>query len=456
MNYSFLIENQKKRQDFSLCRLFCFAMFCFWQMGFIYFMGPSLTINGRTPLPISMDNVATLIAVCYVLSILYMIFLPRHVVLAERIFTSVALLSALALFLPLSDAFLKGFIYLQIFSCCLMIGFETFLIVNYFSQKSAILILTAGYGLALGLIAIVQNDFLPLTFPLFRLVTVAALTLLLLFYFRMPASPDACPKYVKRDTGLTAPKKMMFGTFFLVFVGAMMAVSGPSIAGEVRHGVFICYLMDAMVSFVVYFLYKKTRLHPFHAISLCIGAGCIGFLLMFVATYVPWLHYLGCGLIGIGMIPCQMIPLYGLALMKSYPSRYISPVIIGLALVAVLVQSSMVELFRSNATMLYLTYGVIMVILAVIYLQIAPFFLYSFDRKMPEERIPSDAVGYADVLSKREQEVADLIASGYSNSEIANALYISIHTVNDHTKKIYRKLNVHSRLELAALINRKK
>jgi len=50
----------------------------------------------------------------------------------------------------------------------------------------------------------------------------------------------------------------------------------------------------------------------------------------------------------------------------------------------------------------------------------------------------------------------DLIARGYSNAEIASVLVISVHTVNDHTKKIYRKLNVHSRLEVAALANRQK
>ena len=59
-------------------------------------------------------------------------------------------------------------------------------------------------------------------------------------------------------------------------------------------------------------------------------------------------------------------------------------------------------------------------------------------------------------LSKRELEVADLIARGYRNAEIADILVISAHTVNDHTKKIYRKLNVHSRLEVAALANRQK
>lgn len=472
MNDSFLIENQKKRQDYTLGRLFCFAMFCFWQMGFIYYMGPSLTINGRTPLPISMDNVATLIAVCYVLSILYMIFLPRYVVIGERVFTALALIFALALFLPLADAILKILIYLQIFCCCVMIGFETFVIVNYFSEHGAIRVLTAGYGVALGMIAVVQNDLMPITFPSFRVLTVLALVLLFLFFIRMPGNPTACPKYVERGSCLIVPKKMMAGTFLLVFIGSLMAVSGPSIVGEVKHGVSITYSIDAITSFLIYLLYKKLGLHPFKSISVCMGVGCVGFLLMFAATYIPWFSYIACGFIGIGMLACQMLPLYGLTLMKTYPSKYISPIIIGLALVAVLIQSSMVELFRNTPIMLFLVYTVIMVIFAIIYLQIAPYFVYTFDKKMTEsqankpnnmtdeivigaEQQLHQPVPILNTLTKRELEVTNLIASGYSNAEIAEALFISAHTVNDHTKKIYRKLDVHSRLELAALLNRK-
>jgi len=195
---------------------------------------------------------------------------------------------------------------------------------------------------------------------------------------------------------------------------------------------------------------------------------------------VPWVSYISCALIGFGMFACQMVPLYGLVLMKSYPSRYLSPTIIGLALVAVLVQGSMVEAFRSAPSMLFLAYAVIMVILVILYLQIEPYFLYTLRRKIPEEvqqpttepaneeeppyekkeNAPAKETLSKDslfaVLSKRELEVVDLIARGYSNAEIANVLVISMHTVNDHTKKIYRKLNVHSRLEVAALASRVK
>ena len=203
------------------------------------------------------------------------------------------------------------------------------------------------------------------------------------------------------------------------------------------------------------------------------------FLLMYVADFVPWVSYLSCALIGFGMFACQMVPLYGLVLMKSYPSRYLSPIIIGLALVAVLVQGSMVEAFRSAPSMLFLAYAVIMVILVILYLQVEPYFLYTLRQKIPEEvqlsaaepvkqELPAQEEESAPVeetlcvdspfaaLSKRELEVVDLIARGYSNAEIANVLVISVHTVNDHTKKIYRKLDVHSRLEVAALANRQK
>jgi len=111
MNHPILTENQRKRQDKPLRLLICFAMFSFWQMGFIYFIGPSLTIDGKTPLPINMDNATTLIAVCYVLSIIWMFFLPWTVVWAQRFFTIVALVSAIGLFLPLTNDVLRFLIY---------------------------------------------------------------------------------------------------------------------------------------------------------------------------------------------------------------------------------------------------------------------------------------------------------------------------------------------------------
>ena len=50
-------------------------------------------------------------------------------------------------------------------------------------------------------------------------------------------------------------------------------------------------------------------------------------------------------------------------------------------------------------------------------------------------------------LSGREREVLELIATGATNSEIASRLYLSPHTVKEHTSSVYRKLGVRNRAE---------
>jgi two-component system response regulator DesR len=52
-------------------------------------------------------------------------------------------------------------------------------------------------------------------------------------------------------------------------------------------------------------------------------------------------------------------------------------------------------------------------------------------------------------LSAREREVLTLIASGATNREIAERLYLSPHTVKEHASSLYRKLGVKNRAEAA-------
>jgi len=53
----------------------------------------------------------------------------------------------------------------------------------------------------------------------------------------------------------------------------------------------------------------------------------------------------------------------------------------------------------------------------------------------------------APLLSAREGEVLDLIADGSTNREIAQRLYLSPHTVKEHTSALYRKLGARNRAE---------
>jgi DNA-binding CsgD family transcriptional regulator len=57
-------------------------------------------------------------------------------------------------------------------------------------------------------------------------------------------------------------------------------------------------------------------------------------------------------------------------------------------------------------------------------------------------------------LSRREGEVASLVASGASTADVACALGISAHTVRRHTERIYAKVGVRSRMQLAMVLGR--
>ncbi|RCV90616.1 LuxR C-terminal-related transcriptional regulator [Billgrantia montanilacus] len=50
-------------------------------------------------------------------------------------------------------------------------------------------------------------------------------------------------------------------------------------------------------------------------------------------------------------------------------------------------------------------------------------------------------------LTQRELEIIGLLGSGASNTEIANRLFVSEHTVKSHLYNIFRKINVHNRLQ---------
>ena len=54
----------------------------------------------------------------------------------------------------------------------------------------------------------------------------------------------------------------------------------------------------------------------------------------------------------------------------------------------------------------------------------------------------------AALLTSRQREILDQMVSGLTVSEAAEELGLSPHTVQTHVKEIYKKLNVHNRVEL--------
>ena len=67
--------------------------------------------------------------------------------------------------------------------------------------------------------------------------------------------------------------------------------------------------------------------------------------------------------------------------------------------------------------------------------------------KMPAKNATMTDEGY-EALTPREQEIMRLLAEGFSVKEVAEKLFISPKTVENHRSNIMRKLGLHSTLEL--------
>lgn len=61
----------------------------------------------------------------------------------------------------------------------------------------------------------------------------------------------------------------------------------------------------------------------------------------------------------------------------------------------------------------------------------------------------------SDTLSQREKEIVSLVAKGMTNKEIAEALFLSVHTVTTHRRNISNKLQIHTSagLTIYAIVN---
>ncbi len=80
--------------------------------------------------------------------------------------------------------------------------------------------------------------------------------------------------------------------------------------------------------------------------------------------------------------------------------------------------------------------------------------LLQIDNEAPKSSTFSEKIAEFE-LTEREAQILEFIAKGYSNSKIAEELFISTNTVKYHSKNLYTKLDVQNRIEAAKVVNQK-
>jgi DNA-binding CsgD family transcriptional regulator len=70
-------------------------------------------------------------------------------------------------------------------------------------------------------------------------------------------------------------------------------------------------------------------------------------------------------------------------------------------------------------------------------------------------RLRREALSGVESLTASERRIAELAAEGASNPEIAQALFLTVKTVESHLTHAYRKLDIAGRSELAEALSGK-
>jgi DNA-binding CsgD family transcriptional regulator len=491
-----LAENEGKRLTIKLPLLVCLAMFVVWQMGVMFFSGQTLSLDGKTPIPFPVNNdiITAIVMAGYIAAVVHLILIQRYCVMTARITAGAALLSALALYVPFAPQTLAVLFYIQAFCCVFMIGILFGIIINLFTEKTEIKDVIANLIAGGCLVAFLHNDFSPIPFILFQHMTVIVLVMLLFAFFKLPSK--VWPEYVRQSDGIVKPKSLMFGLFALAWFSSIINLFGAVVAESITHGVFVYYVCVALSGIILAILWKYKKIIPLKSASGLMAVGALGFVAAIASLFIPALSLPACALLGVGCVVCWMSSYFGVVLARRYPSRFISPALIGFAFIAVIIHTVLLEILRNNFTILYAVYLLIAVALVIVYLMLEPYLGYSFRSRTFQDIIgvvaeeTEDAaeaetapVKRAALLSKtetmkppapedmplherhmkilmthalspltnREYQLADCIMRGLRRSEIAEEMGIEPESITKYSNRIYNKFAIHRRQDLFKL-----
>ncbi len=416
-------------------------LFNVWQMGIIFYSYKTLTINNLINTPVVLDNSIILIILGYLIGLILIYLIPKKTILLGKISSITSLICSIVLFLPITSTIFLFAFYLLTFNCVFFISINTSLIINYYSNKSALADVILGTIITGILIALCQQQIIVFSFNVFNIISIICLSLITFALFKIDYSYNVT--FIEDGKKINKNyKKYLLGILLIQAVACLNTLFNSSVAQDIKNGVSISYIGGIVSGFFFLFLYKKKKIAQLKILTYCFGIVAIGFSLYLLP--ISEVKIISIFLQGFSFLLILAIPYLANTLFNEYPSKKIAPAMVSVAIITVIIDSLLLELFRSNPIILYSCYAFISIFSSIIYLL--------FERDFKLETLDKKVV--LDKLSKREHEVAVLLIKGLNSKDISTILFISEHTTKDHIKNIYKKYDIHSRLELISIIDK--
>lgn len=429
------------------------ACFIVWQMGVLFYAGTTMSLFGRTPVPLLEEDTTLIIAAGYIASILFICLFPRKTVYAERVVLLTALAATGLMLFPFPPKVLAALFGIEVFCCVFSIGTMASLAAHLFTLdttwRDAIIGLCAG-GM---LIAVLQNDFFPVSFTAFTLFSLCMIAGLLLFHFLIPAKIEV--PYASRENRVKMPKILFWGTWMLNAFSTLLLCLASSFSEGIRHGVSLYYLSGAALAMLAGYLRKRYGGYSLKLFSTYFMLAVTGFVLAAFSLQFPQIRPLASIMLGFVVVLANFFIFFCAAAFYFYPTRFIGAMGAALGLMLALVHAGLLTALRDKTALLYGLYAVLAALMMLCYYFLEPYFTYAWDRSRKARAALTDGDAKKEdpfgKLSEQERILAGMILRGYTESAIAREMNITLNTQKSYRKNLYAKLDIHSKRDLFAL-----
>lgn len=429
--------------------------FIVWQMGVIFYSGTTMSLFGRTPIPLTQADTTLVIAAGYLLSILALCLFPRKAVWMERILLPVALAATILMLLPFSPGIITVLFYIAAFVCVFTIGTMMSVASQHFTVdttwRDGIISMTVG-GV---LIATLQNDLFDIDFTVFVLLSVLLIAMLTALFYLIPAKIEV--PFVTRGHKPQMPKILFIGIWLISGFSTLLVCFASSYAESVPGGVSAIYLSAAVMAVLLHILRKRLGANSIRIYGVFFAIAVFGFVIAYLSIQLPTLRLLSCICVGFVVTLANLWVFFGAAAFRVYATRFIGAIGAGMGLILAALHSGLLEALRDNISLLYGVYAALSVALLLIYYFMEPYFTYAWraQREAAPDTAPAEAPRspakekdpFA-ALSEQEQILVSLILAGHTESSVAKAMNITLNTQKSYRKNVYAKLDIHSKREL--------
>lgn len=440
--------------------------FIVWQMGVLFFSGTTMSLFGRTPIPLTQQDTSLVIAGGYLFSISFICLFPRKAVWIERILMLVALAATALMLFPFPTAIITILFYMAAFLCVFSIGTMLSIAAHHFTVETAwrdgIISMVCG-GI---LIAVLQNDFIKVDFTAFTIFSILLVAMQTMFYYLIPVKIEV--PYAGRENKQKMPGILFLGIWLISGFATLLICFASSYAESVRHGVSVLYLSAVVIAVALYLLRKKLGAKSLRVFGVFFGISIFGFVLAYLSMQLPALGLIACVFLGFVVVLANLWMFFGAASFHVYPTRFIGAIGAGVGLALALLHAGLLNLLRNNTALLYGLYAALSVVLLLIYYFLEPYFTHQWggaygeqgkaaepakEKAFPPASGEGAGCGPFSALSEQERTLAKLILEGHTETSAARAMNITLNTQKGYRKNLYAKLNIHSKRELFELIN---